>query len=343
MNIKEALLETLAKKRTLTGKELADRFGVSRQALNVHLKALVEAGRVVKEGVTKGSVYRLSSSTRKEAPAPRFQRTYRLEGLQEDRVFEEASLFMNVRKHTARNVEDILRYAFTEMLNNAIDHSKSETCRVEFVLDPYKCSFWIRDFGIGLFHSIATRFRLPDEHDAIGELLKGKTTTMSTRHTGEGIFFASKAADTMSFRSHAICLLFDNLKKDTFVREAPSVRGTDVTFSIGRRSRRQLEAIFAEFAPERHDYRFEKTRVLVRMFQKDYVSRSEARRLLAGLDKFKEIELDFSGVVSLGQGFADEVFRVFAKAHPDISIQPLNARPALDAVLRHVIDNKTDR
>ena len=150
----------------------------------------------------------------------------------------------------------------------------------------------------------------------MGELLKGKVSSLPERHTGEGIFFASKAADAMTFRSHTVQLLFDNRKNDVLVEEKRFVDGTDVEFRLRRRSRRKLSDLFAEFAPERHDYRFEKTRVLVRLFQKDYTSRSEARRLLAGLDRFKEIELDFEGVSRIGQGFADEIFRVFANAHP---------------------------
>ena len=339
MKVKDHVLRILAERDGVSGRDLVRRFGISRQALNVHLKTLIAAGRVSKDGVTKGVVYRLASRAARATDISRFRKNYPLKGLQEDRVFEEVALFMNMEARTAANVSDIIRYAFTEMLNNAIDHSHSATCRVEFVLDPYLCSFRIRDFGIGLFHSIASKFRLPDENAAVGELLKGKTTTMSRKHTGEGIFFASKAADAMSFRSHAIRLIFDNRRKDTFVEQARPVRGTDVAFSISRKSKRQLKHVFEEFAPERHEYRFEKTRVLVRMFQKDYVSRSEARRLLAGLDKFKEIELDFSGVTSLGQGFADEVFRVFAKSHPGIFIRTLGLRPALEPVIRHAVDN----
>ena len=46
------------------------------------------------------------------------------------------------------------------------------------------------------------------------------------------------------------------------------------------------------------------------------VARSEAKRLLHGLEKLEEVMLDFQGVRSVGQGFADEVFRVWAQAHP---------------------------
>ena len=62
--------------------------------------------------------------------------------------------------------------------------------------------------------------------------------------------------------------------------------------------------------------------------------------MLAGLDKFKEIILDFQGVKSIGQGFADEILRVFQKEHPDIIIKIENLNPALKSIINHVVDNK---
>jgi hypothetical protein len=78
----------------------------------------------------------------------------------------------------------------------------------------------------------------------------------------------------------------------------------------------------------------------VRFAARDYVSRSEAKRLLARLDTFREVVLDFQGVRSIGQGFADEVFRVFAASHPHIALKRMNLDPALEAVIRHVTDNR---
>jgi len=56
-----------------------------------------------------------------------------------------------------------------------------------------------------------------------------------------------------------------------------------------------------------------------------HISRSQAKRLLMGLEKFKQVVLDFKGVSSVGQAFVDEVFRVFQNEHPDIAIQYFNA------------------
>ena len=51
-----------------------------------------------------------------------------------------------------------------------------------------------------------------------------------------------------------------------------------------------------------------------------YVTRSQAKRLVARLERFGSIELDFSDIDEIGQGFADEVFRVFHIKHPNSQI-----------------------
>lgn len=64
------------------------------------------------------------------------------------------------------------------------------------------------------------------------------------------------------------------------------------------------------------------------------ISRSEAKRLLAGLDRFAEVVLDFNGVEEIGQGFADEVFRVWARAHPKVRLKPVNMSEAVEFMVR---------
>lgn len=82
-----------------------------------------------------------------------------------------------------------------------------------------------------------------------------------------------------------------------------------------------------------------KTEVKVRLYQTEFISRSEARRLLTGLDRFKTIILDFKGVKTVGQGFADEIFRVFKRNHPDIKIQTRNLSASQESIIRHIVDN----
>ncbi len=340
MTAKEKILEYVEKRLTVTGKELSEVLGISRQAVNKHLKILIQDNRIVKEGSTKGTTYRLPSSRREPPSVLKIKKSYILNGLEEDRVFLEIAPRLNLNKKLNKSAFNIAHYAFTEMLNNAIDHSLSEKCLVDVSLDRYRFNFRIRDYGIGIFHSIFTKFNLADEYAAIGELIKGKTTTMKEKHSGEGIFFTSKAADSVFFRSHKIELNFDNQKKDVFIQEKKFIKGTEVVFTISRRSRRRLDQIFSQFAPEEFDYRFERTRALVRLFHQNYISRSEAKRLLYGLDKFKQITLDFKGVNSIGQGFADEIFRVFSDSHPNIELKVENISPALESMIKHAVDNK---
>jgi len=81
-----------------------------------------------------------------------------------------------------------------------------------------------------------------------------------------------------------------------------------VKLQIGRNSKKNLSTIFNQFAPEEYEYSFQRTKVHVKLYLPSFVSRSEARRLLTGLEKFSEIILDFKDVTKIGQGFADEIF-----------------------------------
>ena len=329
----EHIVSYLDRHGTATSAELSAHLGITRQAVNLHIRRLIDSGRIAKTGSTRGARYFPAS----EAPETKvFAKQFELHGLAEADAYDRASIALNLRQTLRANVESIVHYAFTEMLNNAIDHSKADRCRVNVRLAANQLTFEIRDSGIGVFHSIADKYHLPDEQSAMIELLKGKTTTMPEAHTGEGIFFTSRAADRLVLRSHRVQVEWSRIRDDVFVSTPRFSRGTGVTFEIRRDARHRLEEIFAEFAPEAYDYQFQKTRVLVKLLQRDYVSRSEAKRLLLNLDRFSEVELDLRDVEQLGQGFADEVFRVFASHHPDVRLRAINASETIAAMIRHV-------
>ena len=338
MAMKEKILALIKEKKGLSGVQLSEALGISRQAVNKHLRTLLQNGSLIKTGVTRGAVYMIATAGKK--PKKTFRKSFILAGLEEDKVFQQVSFALNLTRTISPRANEIARYAFTEMLNNAIDHSQSEKCQVEVIIDEFNFQFRVRDYGMGIFFSIYDKYKLPDENSAVGELIKGKTTTMREKHTGEGIFFTSKVADKMFFRSHRVKLFFDNQKNDIFVEEMKNIRGTEVFFSVKKRTRKKLEDIFSIFAPEEFDYKFEKTRAMVKLFQREYISRSEARRLHHGLDKFKVIILDFKGVKSIGQGFADELFRIFLQNHPKITLEIVHLKPSLQTIINHVVDNK---
>jgi anti-sigma regulatory factor (Ser/Thr protein kinase) len=335
----EKVLKFLHDRKSASGTEIAEHLGITRQAVNKHLKVLVQNGNIQKKGTTKAAIYFPSSSKLKNTQIKSFKKELNIKGLNEDEVFEQVNAVLNLQKNLRQNVFEILQYTFTEMVNNAIDHSNSDSCFIEVTIDSYNISVLIRDFGIGIFYSIFKKFGLNDEFEALGELLKGKTTTMSDRHSGEGIFFTSKALEISSFRSHKTKLIYDNLKNDVYVEQKKYIAGTEVKLQISRYSRKKLTTVFNQFAPEEYEYSFQRTKVHINLYLQNFISRSEARRLLTGLNKFKEIIFDFKDVKKIGQGFADEIFRVFKNKHPEIQLKSINLSSPIKQMISHVVDN----
>jgi len=87
------------------------------------------------------------------------------------------------------------------------------------------------------------------------------------------------------------------------------------------------------------NFSLSKTRTVVRLFAigTEFVSRSQAKRLVHGLEKFREVVLDFKGVDMVGQGFTDEVFRVWAREHPEVKLVPTDMNEAVAFMVERAI------
>jgi hypothetical protein len=64
------------------------------------------------------------------------------------------------------------------------------------------------------------------------------------------------------------------------------------------------------------------------------ISRSQAREVLLGLEKFNKIIFDFDKILEVGQAFADEIFRVFKNKYPDIQIQTEHMNQAVSFMVQ---------
>ena len=98
--------------------------------------------------------------------------------------------------------------------------------------------------------------------------------------------------------------------------------------------------MFQESAPEEFDYSFERTIARVRITESECISRSAAKRLVAPVDEFKDVVLDFAGVSAPGQAFADEVFRVFMQANRGMKLKVRDLKSELPPMVRHIMDSK---
>lgn len=332
MSTPDSILTFLKRHGSSGSKVLCEHLDISRQALNVHLNRLIDQGLVVRTGITRNTRYFLPD----QLPPPKpYGGEFSTDGLEEHRIYQRIALSLNLPASLRQEPQTIFHYVFTEILNNAIDHSESEKVRISVLLEAGSISAEIRDSGIGVFASIAQKLGYPDEQDALLQLVKGKTTTMPEAHSGEGIFFSSKAADSFVIRSHKIHVEWSKRHQDVFVSDCRFVKGTHVRFRVRRDSRTRMEEIFSKFAPREYDFKFARSTVHVKLLGTRYISRSEARRLLINFEKFKQIELDFINVENVGQGFADEVFRVFKARNPEIDIEVLNIGPAVKAMIEH--------
>jgi hypothetical protein len=171
------------------------------------------------------------------------------------------------------------------------------------------------------------------------DLLKGKVTTAPLAHSGEGIFFTSKAADNFTIRSYEWELRVDTTIPDIFFTKLETpVKGTEITFSIAYGSKKHLTDVFKAYESDPEMQDFDRTEILVRLFTHGtvHVSRSQARRILSGLNKFKRITLDFDRVPTIGQAFADEIFRVFLSNNPGITIEAIRANEAVNFMIQRV-------
>lgn len=81
---------------------------------------------------------------------------------------------------------------------------------------------------------------------------------------------------------------------------------------------------------------FERTQTTVRLasFGVQLLSRSEARRVTTGLERFRHVTVDFTGVDLVGQGFCDEVFRVFPAGHPGVVLHPTGMNESVAFMVR---------
>ena len=343
MDLKELILKLALQRRKIKTSDVVKKLHniKSRQHVSSVIRDMVNKKLLLKGGTTAGSFYVLPQNS--HLIGDKITIKLKRETLEEHKVFDDLKSKIPFIGNLNENISSIIFYAFTEILNNAIEHSLSQYLEISIRRDKENIIFEINDFGVGVFRNVMKKRKLKSELEAIQDLLKGKTTTQPLSHTGEGIFFTSKIADVFILESFEYLLRVDNNVKDIFIEEnTPQKRGTKATFLLSLASKKHLNDVFSKFAAKSGDVGFNKTEVKVRLYISGtvYISRSQARRIVVGLDKFKTIILDFDRVTTVGQAFADEIFRVFQQRHPDIKILPINTVKPVKFMIDRVEDTE---
>lgn len=327
-DIRRYILEHVEKHPNDIGKIASEHFGITRQAVNKHLQKLCLAQALTEDGNTRSRVYKL-------APLLEWSGRYPINPeLAEDIVWRND--VYQVISPLPDNVVNIWHYGFTEMFNNAIDHSGGSEILVHIRKNAVSTQMLLRDNGIGIFKKIQTTMNLLDERHAILELSKGKLTTDPENHTGEGIFFTSRMFDSFDILSGGVYFTHQFGKEEDWILEREQFQnGTGVWMELNNHTARTTKKIFDQYSSG-EDYGFNKTVVPVKLAQygnDKLISRSQAKRLLARIELFKIVIFDFDGVEIIGQAFADEIFRVFAQMHPEIQLHTTKANSAVKRMI----------
>ena len=303
-------------------------FKISRQAVNQHLNNLESAGFLISSGNTKNKIYQLGAIRRQSKVIMLNEEVDEFEVYSQD--------FEWVVENAAKNIREIVDWGFTEILNNAVEHANATQVFISLEIDNNCVTLIIEDDGEGIFKRVKRLKKLQNEQQAVFELSKGKLTTDSQNHTGLGIFFSSKAFDLFSANSFGVCTDFYNSENDGF-NFAGSSASTCIAMTIALSSTTKLKTVFDKFA-KAPEFEFDTTIVplcLVNKKQK-LVSRSQAKKVTDHLEKFKFVTFDFKGIETIGQGFADELFRVYPNKNPQISFDYINAEIEVEKMIKRV-------
>ncbi len=327
--------------REVVGKT-ADSFGISATSVKRYFDAELSEGHIV-SNADKQCGYELKTKVKKHS--------YDLNAIteREDGVlYDDIIPLLDVNE----NAGQIWRYALAEIFNNAIEHSEGSCVDVRLSANYLYSMITVTDNGIGIFRKIMNAmksygYRDPRIEDAVTELYKGKFTSCPERHTGEGIFFSMRLLDKFAVISDGIVLRKGYEGESSFVRShllnyamKLTKKGTVVTMQLENDTRRGPAEVFDEYSNV--DDGIIKTRIPVfeACLDRDPVARSQARRLCARLNFFREVVLDFDKVEIMGQGFADELFRVYQNAHPEVTLTCAGMNATVQKMYLHARNTK---
>lgn len=316
-----------------------DSFGVSITSVKRYLKKAVEKEAIVPQ-TDCACGYALTEQVWEERVEIGSVRQ------EEDKIYD--TLLRERLAGCGQDAQRIWQYVCAEILNNAIEHSRGESIRIILRTNALYSTVIVVDDGVGVFRTLLEYmakhgWQNPDEEDALVELYKGKFTSDASRHSGEGIFFSSKAVDAFAIWSGAKvykCCAGEEQEvvENHLLAYASRMEqiGTLVMMTLENETSRKLSEVFAMYTDV--DEGFVRTKIPVKeaCVSGEPVARSQARRICNRLEEFREVILDFDGVEVMGQGFADEIFRVYATAHPQVILCPVHMNKEVGRMIRHV-------
>lgn len=332
----DSTILALARTTTRLAGTAAKATGLSRVAVSRRIKRLADTGYLIRHGSGTRQIY-----------SPGANRFWRLSlplaaaaKLGESALWE--SHVAPLVRDLPANVANIANICFTEMVNNALDHSEAQTLVMGTHVHSGRLQMAVMDDGIGIFRKVAKALDLFDERLALLEIAKGKYTTAASGHSGMGIFVSSRMLDGFLLHSGGLSFVPRTpVGVDLsfrWIEPQAHASGTVVLMDIALDSARTAQSVYERYftADEVGADAFHTTEVPVKLAQlsSQLISRSQGKWVVERATQFKTVVLDFEDVEMVGQAFVDEVFRVFALAHPEVQLVTVNMAPAVARLVK---------
>lgn len=346
LDLSDALILATCREGGPLANTAAERTGLSRVAVSRRIQKLAQAGYIERHGSGTRPTYTLGD------------KRFWLQTTTPEAVAQTGGEFGHWEQHIAPllqgvrdNVVNLANIAYTEMLNNALDHAQGTQLVLGAHLAAGRLQMLVADNGLGVFRRIAQALNLFDDRLAVLELAKGKFTTAAQGHSGMGVFVATRMLDGLAIHSKNLTYdlnpapqklpafeWVDVHKIQTALAHNATGPGTLVRMDLVLDTDRTAQSVYNRyFSPDEvGGDAFHTTEIPVRLAQlsSQLTSRSQGKWVVERATQFKTLVLDFEEVQLVGQGFVDEVFRVFALANPHIQLRPVNMDPDVAHTLK---------
>jgi anti-sigma regulatory factor (Ser/Thr protein kinase) len=310
------------------------RLGIGRRSAMSLLARLQAASWLARDGTARRPQWR-------PGPLRQVVMTYPLQGLMEDLPWRQ-----DFAPHfeLQGNVRRLAQHAFTELVNNAIDHSGGTQVTVSMRQTAAHLQLLVSDDGCGLFRRVEESFAISEPRVAMLEIAKGRLTSQPDRHCGQGLVLTAQLADIFDLRANAAGFQrrawsagqWHGMPPPAALADRP---GTSVFLAIALDTPRTLDEVQRSRCTAADSYAFDEAHVPLNLLTAGgdaLASRADAKRVASRLADFRRAQIDFAGIDEVGHAFAHELFSVFQRTHPGVELVPVAASPRVVAILSAV-------
>jgi DNA-binding transcriptional ArsR family regulator len=227
-SIREYILDCVASGPRSVARQVAQAYGISRQAANRHLDALVDAGSIEQAGQTRSKEYRLRHTSL-------LNREIRVTPvLDPERLWDDHIAPVLAGDRAA--VRDLCRGAFGELIRNVIEHARASWINLAFSTTARHIDVTVADDGRGIFSRVAER---------IGGAGPRETAMLWSRHAnarsvdfpGSRLALLARNFESFTISSSGVALSFDAARDAWHVEDDAAAPGTRIELRLLRSAR----------------------------------------------------------------------------------------------------------